>query len=129
MPGERHAPTQSPAPHLLWSTPHVAPPAHPHAPPDGLPLGPARRCNRRRQTADLKHIATYYALERRFGIHIAIGGRVRTNGREGTIVDTAGEQLKIQFDGAEMPSTRHFTWDMEYKTATGWTAAKPVPVP
>ncbi|MCX4657411.1 hypothetical protein AB0N79_36405 [Streptomyces microflavus] len=85
--------------------------------------------NRRRQTADLKHIATYYALERRFGIHIAIGGRVRTNGREGTIVDTAGEQLKIQFDGAEMPSTRHVTWDMEYRTATGWTAAKPVPVP
>jgi hypothetical protein len=32
---------------------------------------------RRRQEQDLAHLETYYALQARFGIRVAIGGRVR----------------------------------------------------
>ncbi|MFK0159158.1 hypothetical protein ACIQVK_44695 [Streptomyces sp. NPDC090493] len=84
---------------------------------------------RRRQEADLEYIRRYYALEQRHGIHVAIGGRVRSAGREGAIVDTSGQYLMVQFDGDEQPVRRHVTANMEYATTAGWTAAKPVPDP
>ncbi|MFI8461758.1 hypothetical protein [Kitasatospora sp. NPDC085464] len=84
---------------------------------------------RRRQAADLEHIARYYGLEHRCGIEVALGGRVRHDGREGVIVDTVGQRLKVMFYAAEEPSICHVTWAMEYETATGWVAATPVPDP
>ncbi|MFD0280026.1 hypothetical protein ACFVHB_39935 [Kitasatospora sp. NPDC127111] len=64
---------------------------------------------RRRQAADLEHIATYYWLERRLGIRVALGGRVRHDGRKGVIVDTAGQRLRVMFYGDEAPSICHVT--------------------
>ncbi|MEV7930483.1 hypothetical protein [Kitasatospora sp. NPDC088779] len=84
---------------------------------------------RRRQAADLEHIATYYRLERRLGIRVTLGGRVRHDGREGTVEDTAGHRLRVLFDGEVTPRIRHVTSGMEYETATGWVAATPVPDP
>ncbi|GAB2717823.1 hypothetical protein [Kitasatospora kifunensis] len=85
--------------------------------------------NRRRQAADLEHIATYYALESRLDIRVALGGRVRNNGREGAIVDTIGQRLMVLFNGDEAPCVRHVTSGMTYETATGWIAATPAPDP
>ncbi|MFJ2778128.1 MULTISPECIES: hypothetical protein [unclassified Kitasatospora] len=85
--------------------------------------------NRRRQAADLEYIATYYALERRLGIRVALGGRVRSEGRAGTIVDTVGHRLRVLFDGEEAPRIRHTTSGMEYETVAGWIAATPVSDP
>lgn len=85
--------------------------------------------NGQRQTADLDYIRRYYGLQERRGIRVAIGGRVRTDGQEGQIVDTSGHYLMVQFDGAEQPSRRHVTSNMEYATAAGWVAATPVPDP
>ncbi|MFJ4084908.1 hypothetical protein ACIP2Z_38945 [Streptomyces iakyrus] len=85
--------------------------------------------NRKRQAADLDYIRRYYALEQRHGIRVAIGGRVRNHGQEGTIVDTSGHYLMIQFDGEELPACRHVTANMEYATAEGWVAVAPVADP
>lgn len=85
--------------------------------------------NRQRQAADLDYIRRYYALEQRHGIRVAIGGRVRSNGQEGTIADTSGHYLMVQFDGEEQPARRHATSNMEYATATGWVPATPVADP
>ncbi|WP_107054407.1 hypothetical protein [Streptomyces sp. NRRL S-350] len=84
---------------------------------------------RQRQAADLEHIAAYYRLERRLGITVALGGRVRHDGREGVIVDTAGQRLKVMFYGDQQASICHATSQMEYETATGWITATPVPDP
>ncbi|MFJ9574570.1 hypothetical protein [Streptomyces bacillaris] len=84
---------------------------------------------RRRQDADLRHIAAYYGLEQRLGIRVAIGGRVRSHGTQGTIVDTAGQHLKILFDGEETPRVRQVTSGMAYETAAGWVDAIRVPDP
>ncbi|MFD4795020.1 hypothetical protein [Streptomyces anulatus] len=83
--------------------------------------------DRQRQTADLEYIRRYYALEQRHGIRVAIGGRVRSNGQEGMIVDTSGHYLMVQFDGEELPARRHVTSNMEYATADRWVAATPTP--
>ncbi|MFI6142430.1 hypothetical protein ACIBCC_30090 [Streptomyces griseus] len=85
--------------------------------------------NRQRQAADLDYIRRYYALEQRHGIRVAIGGRVRSDGREGTIVDTSGHYLMVQFDGDERPARRHATSNMEYDTVAGWVAATPIADP
>ncbi|MFF2228935.1 hypothetical protein ACFVV7_37080 [Streptomyces globisporus] len=82
-----------------------------------------------RQDADLRHIAAYYGLEQRFGIRVAIGGRVLSHGTQGTIVDTAGQYLRILFDGEESPRVRQVTSGMAYETAAGWVAALRVPDP
>ncbi|MFD7832427.1 hypothetical protein [Streptomyces sp. MJM8645] len=84
---------------------------------------------RQRQAAALEHIRAYYRLERRLGVTVALGGRVRHDGREGVITDTAGQRLKVMFYGDEQPSLCHVTSQMEYETATGWVAATPVPDP
>ncbi|MFE1206296.1 hypothetical protein ACFW5V_31935 [Streptomyces sp. NPDC058762] len=84
--------------------------------------------NRKRQAADLDYIRRYYALGR-LGIRVAIGGRVRSHGQEGAIVDTSGHYLMIQFDGQEQPTRRHVTSNMEYATARGWVPATPVADP
>jgi hypothetical protein len=89
----------------------------------------AEHQNRQRQTADLDYIRRYYGLERRHGIRVAIGGRIRNSGQEGQIVDTSGHYLMVQFDGDEQPVRRHVTSNMEYATASGWVAATPVPDP
>ncbi|WP_399553970.1 hypothetical protein [Streptomyces anulatus] len=83
--------------------------------------------NRQRQAADLEYIRRYYALEQRHGIRVEIGGRVRSNGQEGTIADTSGHYLMVKFDGDERPARRHVTSNMEYATADGWVAATPTP--
>ncbi|MFF8696223.1 hypothetical protein ACF08W_28830 [Streptomyces sp. NPDC015144] len=94
------------------------------------PIGPAAEYqNRQRQAADLDYIRRYYGLEQRVGVRVAIGGRVRSSGQEGQIVDTSGHYLMVQFDGAERPSRRHVTSNMEYATAAGWVAATPVADP
>ncbi|MEU2969072.1 hypothetical protein ABZ687_29345 [Streptomyces ardesiacus] len=85
--------------------------------------------DRQRQAADLDYIRRYYRLERRHGIRVAIGGRVRSHGQEGTIVDTSGQYLMVQFDGQEQPARRHVTAHMEYATTHGWAAATPVADP
>ncbi|SEE85004.1 hypothetical protein SAMN05216483_6783 [Streptomyces sp. 2131.1] len=85
--------------------------------------------NQRRQAADLDYIRRYYALEQRHGIRVAIDGRVCSHGQEGTIVDTSGQYLMVQFDGEELPARRHATSNMEYATAAGWVAATPVADP
>jgi hypothetical protein len=89
----------------------------------------AEHQNRQRQAADLDYIRRYYALERRRGIRVTIGGRVRSYGQKGEIVDTSGQYLMVQFDGDERPVRRHVTANMEYATASGWVAATPVPDP
>jgi hypothetical protein len=89
----------------------------------------AEHQNRQRQTTDLDYIRRYYGLERRNGIRVVIGGRVRNNGQEGRIVDTSGHYLMILLDGDEQPVRRHVTSNMEYETAAGWVAAAPVPDP
>ncbi|MCX5182621.1 hypothetical protein [Streptomyces sp. NBC_00268] len=87
----------------------------------------AEHQNRRRQANELEYIRRYYGLEQRHGIRVTIGGRVCSHGQEGSIVDTAGHRLMIQFDGASQPVCRQVTANMEYATADGWTAATPVP--
>ncbi|MEV8344579.1 hypothetical protein [Streptomyces niveus] len=89
----------------------------------------AEQQNRQRQANDLNYIRRYYALEQRHDIRVAIGGRIRTEGRQGTIVDTSGHYLMVQFDGEELLSRRHVTSNMEYATAAGWVAATPVADP
>ncbi|MER5988842.1 hypothetical protein [Streptomyces sp. NPDC001787] len=76
---------------------------------------------RRRQAADLAHIAAYYGLDR-LGIRVAIGGRVRHEGREGTVVDTAGQWLEVLLGEDEVPCVCHATSGMAYETAAGWVA-------
>ena len=85
--------------------------------------------DRQRQAADLDYIRRYYALEQRHGIRVAIGVRVRSHGQEGTIVDTSGQYLMVQFDGEELLARRHVTANMEYATLAGWITATPVPDP
>lgn len=85
--------------------------------------------NRQRQAENLEYIRRYYGLESRHGIRVAIGGRVRHNGREGEIVDTAGQYLVVLRDGDEQPVRCHVTSNMEYATAAGWVAATPIPDP
>ncbi|WP_380286500.1 hypothetical protein [Kitasatospora purpeofusca] len=92
-------------------------------------LATARRRPDERQAADLEHIRTYYALESRLGIRVDLGGRIRHDGRAGTIVDTAGQRLKVLLDGDQTPSVCHVTSQMAYETPTGWIAATPVPDP
>lgn len=89
----------------------------------------AEHQERQRQAAELDYIRRYYALEQRHGIRVAIGGRVRSHGQEGAIVDTSGHYLMIQFDGQELLVRRHVTSNMEYATAAGWVATTPVPDP
>lgn len=89
--------------------------------------GMAEYRERQRQAADLDYIRRYYALEQRHGIRVEIGGRVRSHGQEGAIVDTSGHYLMVQFDGEELPSRRHVTANMEYATADGWVTATPAP--
>ncbi|MFD4763254.1 hypothetical protein ACFWOJ_31700 [Streptomyces sp. NPDC058439] len=89
----------------------------------------AEHQNRRRQAADLDHIRRYYALESRHSIRVAIGGRVRHNGREGEIVDTAGPYLVVLRDGDEQPVRCHATSNMEYATAAVWVAVTPISDP
>ncbi|MFF2080644.1 hypothetical protein ACFVXG_38500 [Kitasatospora sp. NPDC058162] len=92
-------------------------------------LAAAARLPDERQAADLEHIRTYYALETRLGIRVELGGRIRHDGRDGTIVDTAGQRLKVLLDGDETPNVCHVTSQMAYETPTGWITATPVPDP
>ncbi|MGW4806450.1 hypothetical protein [Kitasatospora sp. NPDC004272] len=96
---------------------------------DSTRLAAANRWPDRRQAADLEYIRTYYALESRLGIRVELGGRVRYDGREGVIVDTAGQHLKVLFDGDQAPRIRHVTSKMAYEAPTGWITATPVPDP
>ncbi|MFB6629992.1 hypothetical protein ACFCWY_08860 [Streptomyces sp. NPDC056362] len=89
----------------------------------------AEHRERQRRTADLGYIRRYYALEQRCGVRVEFGGRVRSHGQEGTIVDTSGHYLMVQFDGEALPARRHVTSNMEYATAAGWVAATPVADP
>ncbi|MET8517768.1 hypothetical protein [Streptomyces sp. NPDC005077] len=89
----------------------------------------AERQNRQRQTENLEYIRRYYALEDRHGIRVAIGGRVRHGGREGEIVDTAGQYLVVLRVGDEQPVRCHVTSNMEYEMASGWVAVTPIPDP
>ncbi|MFE1270548.1 hypothetical protein [Streptomyces sp. NPDC058758] len=87
------------------------------------------RLDHERRAANLEHIRTYYGLEARCGIRVDIGIRVRSEGREGTVVDTAGQYLMVQRDGEEWPVKLHVTSGMEYETAGGWVSASPRPTP
>lgn len=82
-----------------------------------------------RQASNLEHIRSYYALEERCGIKVAIGGRVRSHGDEGEIVDTAGQYLMVLLDGEPRPVTCHVTSGMEYETPQGWVSATPRVLP
>jgi hypothetical protein len=87
----------------------------------------AARRERTRRAADLKHIRDYYRLEEHLGVRVEIGGRVRHDGREGAIVDTAGQYLLVLRDGDEQPVRCHVTSSMEYATDAGWVRATPRP--
>jgi hypothetical protein len=89
----------------------------------------AEAFNRRRQADDLEHIRSYYRLEERLGIQVAPGGRVRHDGREGTIVDTAGQYLMVRRDGEDYAVKCHVTASMAYETPSGWVEATPIPDP
>lgn len=111
---------------------------------DGL-LDPAHtivrqaRCRRRacqalfaaayRQHGDLEHIRSYYRLEHRIGVRVALGLRVRHAGRPGVIIDTSGQYLIVRLDDEPVPVTVHATSEMEYEGAEGWVRAVPLPDP
>lgn len=78
-----------------------------------------------RQHGDLTHIRSYYGLEHRIGVRVALGLRVRHGGRPGAIVDTAGQYLVLRLDDEPDPVTAHATSSMEYATPTGWVKAVP----
>ena len=86
---------------------------------------------RARQAGQLDHINTYYRMSERLGVRAAIGGRVRHEDREGEIVDTAGQYLRVLLDGETEPVTCHATANMAYwsPTAAGWAQATPLPDP
>ncbi|WP_159400435.1 hypothetical protein [Streptomyces sp. XY431] len=44
-------------------------------------------------------------------------------------MDTAGQQLKVLFDGDRVPRICHVTSQMAYEAPTGWITATPVPDP
>ncbi|MYW00214.1 hypothetical protein GT354_18365 [Streptomyces sp. SID3343] len=71
-----------------------------------------------RRAADLEHIHTYYGFGR-LGIRVAVGDRVRHADWEGTVVDTAGQYLRVRFDGDTAPSTCHAVANMSYLAADG----------
>ncbi|MFJ8301276.1 hypothetical protein ACIQ9R_35995 [Streptomyces sp. NPDC094447] len=87
------------------------------------------RLDRERRRSNLEHIRAYYGLEARCGIRVDIGIRVRSEGHEGTVVDTAGQYLVVQRDGEERPVKLHVTSGMEYETDAGWVSASPRPTP
>ncbi|MFK0180671.1 hypothetical protein ACIQVR_32425 [Streptomyces xanthochromogenes] len=62
-------------------------------------------------------------------IRVALDGRICSEGRAGTIVDTVGHRMRVLFDGEEAPRIRHTTSGMEYETVAGWIAATPVSDP
>lgn len=85
---------------------------------------------RNRQDSQLAHINTYYQLHERLGVRAAIGGRVRHADREGAIVDTAGQYLRVLLDGDTEPVTCHATSHMTYRSPTaGWVQATALPDP
>ncbi|MFB8242874.1 hypothetical protein ACFC58_40700 [Kitasatospora purpeofusca] len=83
--------------------------------PGSVRLATTRRRADERQAADLERTRAYYAMEGRPGIRAEPGGRIRHDGHEDTIVETAGQRLNVLLDGDEAP--------------TGWITAKPVPDP
>ncbi|MFG2774986.1 hypothetical protein [Streptomyces sp. NPDC048350] len=83
----------------------------------------------RRRRGNLECIRTYHALEERLGIRVDIKGHIRRGGREGTIVDTAGQYLLVLHDGKRRPIRCHPTANMEYATDAGWVQATPKPDP
>lgn len=85
---------------------------------------------RDRQARQLDHVNSYYQLPERFGVRAAIGSRVRHADREGEIVDTAGQYLRVLLDGDTEPVTRHATANMTYWSPTaGWVQATRLPDP
>ncbi|MFG2887597.1 hypothetical protein ACGFYV_35860 [Streptomyces sp. NPDC048297] len=85
---------------------------------------------RNRQDSQLAHINTYYQLPERFGVRAAIGVRIRHEEREGAIVDTAGQYLRVLLDGDTEPVTCHATSNMAYwSPAAGWVRATQLPDP
>ncbi|MFB8025972.1 MULTISPECIES: hypothetical protein [unclassified Streptomyces] len=97
------------------------------------------RCRRRacqalfhaagRHRSDLGHIRSYYGLERRIGITVGLGLRVRHEGRPGAIIDTAGQYLVVRLDDEVLPVKVHATSGMEYEGLKGWVRAVPLPDP
>ncbi|MER5482553.1 hypothetical protein ABT024_04965 [Streptomyces sp. NPDC002812] len=97
------------------------------------------RCRRRacqalfavaeRQRSDLEHIRSYYRLSPRIGVTVALGVRVRHDGRPGAIIDTAGQYLVVRLDDELTPVTVHATSRMEYEGAEGWVRAVALPDP
>jgi hypothetical protein len=53
-------------------------------------------------------------LKERCGVTVALGGRVRHGDREGTIIDAAGQRLRVLQDGDEHPVVCHITYNMAY---------------
>ncbi|MFF4188196.1 hypothetical protein ACFYZ9_33875 [Streptomyces sp. NPDC001691] len=87
------------------------------------------RMEQQRRASNLEHIRSYYGLEERCGVKVDIGGRVRSHGDEGTIVDTAGQYLMVLLNGEPRPVKCHVTSGMEYETTGGWVSATPRPTP
>ncbi|MEU0857512.1 hypothetical protein ABZ352_19015 [Streptomyces griseofuscus] len=102
-------------------------------------VGKLARCRRRacqalfaaaeRQDSDLEHIRSYYRLEDRIGVKVALGLRVRHGGRPGVIIDTLGQRLVLRLDGDPVPVVAHATSSMEYNTKDGFVPAVPLPDP
>ncbi|MFJ4988788.1 hypothetical protein ACIP9H_33930 [Streptomyces sp. NPDC088732] len=76
-----------------------------------------------RRTADLERIRSYYTLEERHGVRVAIGGHIRSDGLEGEIVDTSGQYLMVLVAGQDKPVRWHVTANKEYQRRDGsWIA-------
>jgi len=56
----------------------------------------------------LAYIRDYY------GVPARRGGRVRFDGRDGTIVGAQAQYLRVRLDGDRRPITAHAKWRMEY---------------
>jgi hypothetical protein len=96
---------------------------------ESSPLTVVDPATRIRQNRELAYIADYYSLRDRLGIMVEIGGRIRRDGIEGTIVDTVNQYLRVLWDGDTVPSVTHVTADKEYLTPDGWVRATMRPDP
>ena len=53
-------------------------------------------------------------IKTRYSVPAKEGGRVKFQGKEGTIVGAREAYLRIQLDGETHIGTYHPTWEMEY---------------
>ncbi len=53
-------------------------------------------------------------IKQTYGVPVKKGGRIKFQGKPGTIVGVRGAYLRVRLDGEDSVGNYHPTWEMEY---------------